>query len=226
MRSIDFFHIPSSGGRFFYQNTANLLRYSFYQLGSDSFKQITIDGHRSIPSKLDKDSLSFCIIREPLSRTISHYMHLYMMYDKFIEGKTKSEFLNYLHDNPDDSLINYQTKFLSITSGEAIDIYNRNMQVEPSFSKAQDSLKRVKYVFSTDQLTSDLVKNVRQTMADHLEIQNLYPDALVPKSDFSNPNSMLLLSSLSLSEKRNIEELLKLDMDLFESRHRDKRKRR
>lgn len=212
-----FFHIPSTGGRFFYKNTANLLRFSFYKKGIQPTSRMIFSKHISVPKNFDSSQLSYLIIRDPVARTISHYLHLYKEFSVTATNKSKKEFLNYLEENPNDSLINYQTKFLSIDNGLEISTCDKSLPPVNSLKKAKKSLKKVKNIFKSTDLSFELVKHHRQHLADYLGIKNEYPDAQISSSVSSNIESKKLYSLLTNSEIKYIQDLMYLDMEIFES---------
>jgi hypothetical protein len=217
-KPIYFFHIPSTGGRFFHANTANLIRYPLQKRGEIASSILKCHNHMAVPSELPEDSLSYCIIREPVSRTVSHYIHLYFKACGWVESDKKKIFLDYLESNPNDSLINYQTKFLSLRDVDVVDIYDRTLPNVSNAAAAIDALGKVDFVIRNSSLSYELTKRERARMAAHLGIQDLYPDAEISVPRSVNVQSKILFESLTPFEINYVEGLMALDMELYSTR--------
>ena len=63
---------------------------------------------------LDNNNIySIATLRNPIERTISHWLHFYQNKRRISPELEKKEIINYLLSTPDSCLINYQCKFIS-----------------------------------------------------------------------------------------------------------------
>ena len=220
IKPIYFFHIPKTGGRFFFSNSTNILKHEII-LNKKDISLFHGEGHISFKPIDTIDSLSFSILREPVSRTISHYLHIY---ENKLSGDIKKDkhlLLDFLQNNPSDGIINYQSKYIAYSGDEyMVDIYNKGLKdylSNQDISLVKDRLSKVTYLFDMKNLSHELVDKCRSIMYKNLKMETEYPDVKVDYPSIINKESKVLHDSLKLSEVAIIEGLLKLDMDLYHS---------
>lgn len=224
MKPVHFFHIPKTSGRFFVVNSILILEHEFLIRGIDYGPLLKGFGHLS-PKPLDtEDIMAFTFLREPVSRTVSHYLHILNNQLTDDIEYDKSKFIRFLHENPTDPIIDYQTKYI-IYSGneEVIDIYSKDFYPEnledADLDFAKNRLSKVDFIFDVSQQGENLVRKVTDILYQHFnfvpssDVQNLnlqYPPIM-------NPQSKVLYDSLTSQEKSEIESLLVYDMNLYNS---------
>lgn len=224
MKPVYFFHIPKTSGRFFVVNSILILEHEFLVRGIDYGPILKGFGHLSFKPLDTEDITAFTFLREPVSRTVSHYLHILNNQLTDDIEFDKSKFIRFLHENPTHSIIDYQTKYI-IHSGneEVIDIYSEDSYPETlsdtDLDFAKNRLSKTDYIFDVTQQSENLVRNVTDLLYQHFnftpssDVQNLnlqYPPIV-------NPQSKVLYDSLTSQEKLEIESLLVYDMNLYNS---------
>jgi hypothetical protein len=104
-----FFHIPKTAGRFFYANVIRLLEHDFIASGQQYTDIVNGYGHTSFKPLDNNNVLSFSILRDPISRTISHYQHIYRKHLTGDIKEYKKEFLDFMFNNPTKEIVDYQS---------------------------------------------------------------------------------------------------------------------
>lgn len=224
MKPVYFFHIPKTSGRFFVVNTVLIVEHEFLIRGIDYGPHLKGFGHLSFKPLDTEDITAFTFLREPVSRTVSHYLHILnnqltddIQYDK-------SKFIRFLHENPTHSIIDYQTKYI-ISSGseEVIDIYDESCFSEnlgdADLDFAKTRLSKVDFIFDVNQQGETLARKVIDLMYQHF---NFTPSDDVKTLNLQyppimNPQSKILYDSLTSQEKLEIESLMVNDMNLYNS---------
>jgi hypothetical protein len=219
-----FFHIPKTSGRFFYANTVRVLEQELIINGKQYGDVLHGYGHLSFKPLDNKNILSFSTLREPVARTISHYQHIY--FNSF-DSKTvdieseKRKMLDFLIENPNKGIIDYQTKFIAY-SGDSYAIHIdehelKNKVSDEDFLLAKQRIKSVDYLFKTEEMSHDITKKSLAIMRNHFGIKDSDPYFETTIHNIINPNSKLIYNSLTKKEKSIIEDLMPNDMDLYYS---------
>jgi len=213
-----FFHIPKTGGRFFFINSTNVLKHELLIKKKDP-KLLHGYGHISFKPIDTQPMLSFSILREPVSRTISHYLHIY---ENRLSGDItadKKKFIDFLVDNPEDGIIDYQCKYIAYDGDDyLVDITNKGLSktlTTADLTLVLSRISKVDYLFDMPDLGYELMDKARSIMYKHFELETDYP---VIRSNYPmivNEESSALLAALTPAEKSLIEGILKNDMELY-----------
>jgi hypothetical protein len=223
VKPVYFFHIPKTSGRFFTVNTILILEHELLVRGIDYGPILKGFGHRSFNSLDHEELLGITFIREPIARTISHYLHILnnQLTDNIEEDKAK--FISFLYENPEHSIINYQSKYIAYSGdNEIIDIENDHLpkQLEDHhLNTIKDRLSKIDYVFDVKDQGQDLVTKMLDNLYTHYNIVKSKEIEAVTFENtvIINPQSKILYDSLNTSEISEIENLLNHDMDLYNS---------
>lgn len=223
VKPVYFFHIPKTSGRFFTVNTILILEHELLVRGIDYGPILKGFGHRSFNPLDHGDLLGITFIREPVARTISHYLHILnnQLTDNIQEDKEK--FIKFLHENPEHSIINYQSKYIAYSGdNEIIDIENDCLpkQLEDHHLETiKNRLSKVNYIFDVKDQGQDLITKMLDNLYAHFNIIKSKEIEAVTFENTAiiNPQSKVLYDSLSSSEISEVETLLKQDMDLYNS---------
>ena len=221
MKPFYFFHIPKTSGRFFVANVIFLLENELLANGIQYGSILKGFGHRSFRPVDTENILSLTFLREPVARTVSHYLHIYnnVLTDNITADKIK--FLDFLHNNLDRGIINYQTKYIAYNGdSEIIDIDESNLITEiteQDLSLVQNRLSKVDYVFDVKNQSHELTKKFVKLLYDHFGITPTIPldqiNLQVPP--IINPQSKQLLDSLTASEVQRVQDVISIDMNLY-----------
>jgi hypothetical protein len=213
-----FFHIPKTGGRFLFVNTANIIKYDMLKNNMSTKGVLNFFGHRSFVPVEKQDILSITILREPVSRTISHYLHIY---ENRLTGnikKDKKRFFKFLKRNKKDAIINYQTKFISYNGeDEFIDIDNKNMPKVENLELAKKRISMVNYVLDSKDISHSTANFLLNKLYKNFNLKNPGIIANVYYETIINPESKALFDSLSPKERVWVENMMKNDMELYYS---------
>jgi len=222
VKPVYFFHIPKTSGRFFTINTTILLEHELLNRGIQYKNILKAYGHRSFEPVDSVDMLGYTFLRDPVARTISHWLHIY---ENQLTGSMvadKKKLFNFLHANPTDPLIDYQTKFIVNNGGESpIDIvrcpsFVKNIS-SSDFALAQSRLSKLTYIFDQKDQGDNLRYKFLDILYAHFEITPTVPNTVNIKYRIGNNDSLRLHSNLSDSEILEMQDLLKNDMNLYNS---------
>jgi hypothetical protein len=216
-----FFHIPKTAGRFFYANTIRIIEQEFVINGMQYGEKVHGAGHLSF-KPLDKGNiLSFSTLREPVARTISHYQHLYQ--NQFVDDieTEKHKMLDFLVNNPTKGIINFQTKFASYNGDEYminIDEHELKDTVdETDLALAKSRFAAVDYVFKSEGMNHKITQKSLDIMRKHCGLTATQPYFETTMHKIINENSAKMYEYLTPKEKSLIEDLMKYDMELYNS---------
>jgi hypothetical protein len=218
-----FFHIPKTSGRFFYVNLFLILEHELLIAGRDYGSILKGYGHRSC-GILDYSKVNgIIILRNPVERTISHYLHILnaaLTNDIEID---KFNLFKYLEENPNSEIINYQTKYLSYSGGS--EFINIDANILPQvitdceFSLVKQRLSKLKYIFNMNQQGKQLIDFMLTNLCDYLNItlSSETKNTEFHHKSIKNPMSKYIYDNLSNKEKNIIENLMSYDMEIYDS---------
>lgn len=178
-------------------------------------------GHRSCLPLDNNDIFSFIFLRDPVERTVSHWLHIYENRLSDNIQKDKSKLIDYIYQNTEKGIINYQTKFISYSGTEeiiSIDESGLSNYVDiDSYNLAKNRLNKIDYIFDTKQQGEKLTKFFLKKLYDHFNFIPTTPieQLLTQSVGMQNPESSELFSSLSKSEYNEIADIMNYDMDLY-----------
>ena len=219
VKPVYFFHIPKTGGRFLFLNTANVLKYEFLKQGLGPKQYLKCMGHISFKPIDTVDMFSFSNIREPVSRAISHYLHIYQQLPSGDIKKDKSRLFEFLEKYPDSGIINYQTKYISYDGDdEVIEIFDANLPKdinENDYNRAKDRLSKLDYLFDTRDMNHNVTNILLDKMYDNFNIKNNNPRIQVDHNSIVNKDSSELYQSLNAKEIKLIEDMMPYDVELY-----------
>ncbi len=202
-----FFHIPKTNGRNVHTVVQQSLELEILRLGKQYGDIMPIHGHRGFEILDTEDVFGYTFLREPVQRAISHWLHIY--WDKPIK-----EFIPTILGNPDHQLVNYQTKFISHSGCDLIQLDGDIENFTADINLARERIDKLEYVFRMEDSDRMLIDNLREILYDHLgltktfETPNVFPVQV-------NPNTMKFYDSLTPSELSELEDLFKLDIELY-----------
>lgn len=217
---IKFYHIPKTGGRFFYTSTLNLIKYDIVFNDLDPSQYMEFPGHYFFNDI--ENFFSISIIRNPVDRLISHYLHIYENHLDQEDSVEKILFFSTL-ENPNCGLINYQTKVISYSGSDPIlSLEEQNLPIQANSDSlliAKNRLSNIDIVYKTENLNLSTVMQARQRLYDAIEIvpSDKYFNLEITGNRFENAKSQYFKSLMSAQEISKIEESVQLDMELYES---------
>jgi hypothetical protein len=220
---IYFYHIPKTSGRFLYVNLFLILEHELLSRGIDYGDILKGYGHRSFKDLDSNQIVGITILREPIERTISHYLHLLNVQLSDDTKTDKEKFINFLLENPNHEIINYQTKYISYSgNSESINLYDNLLSSEITnfdLNIAKERVSKINYIFNMGQQGEELIKYMRLELCNHLNI-TLSTEVENTKLCFQttvNPESKYLHESLTNTEKNIIQNIMNYDMNLYYS---------
>jgi len=215
-----FCHIPKTGGRYFWANTFRMINHDYLTKIGQYTDVILAPGNAHLSSNLIDsldDCLSFGILREPVSRTVSHWCHLHRY--QFNVEPTKIEFLDYIRSSNAEILLNYQTKFLSFTKhNKDIPInteFSNTSATESGYTLALQRLDNLTYVLRMDDITPDALLKYRNAIYTSLGMEPNYEGVIVELNYAKSDWSSYIYNLLTLSEKKEIENMMPYDVRLY-----------
>ena len=220
---IYFYHIPKTSGRFLYVNLFLILEHELLLKGIDYGPILKGYGHRSFKNLDFSEILSITILRDPVQRTISHYLHILNAKLTDDTKKNKEIFINFLLENPYNEIVNYQTKYISYSGDlELIDLYNNILPSKITdfhFKNVKERISKINYIFNMNQQGEELIKYIRMQLCNYLNLK-ISKETENTKLCFQttiNPKSKYLYESLTNKEKIIIENIMDYDMNLYYS---------
>jgi len=219
LRKLTYFHIPKTGGRFLSSNTIDIFKNDLINKKISTIDKIGKSRHQSF-YYLDNDELAkpMVSIRNPIDRTISHYLYILQNTLSGDIKKDKSKFLNYI--TSEKCLIgNYQSKFIcsNIKKLDLVDndIYESNLNKDIIYNR----LSKVFYLIKTESINKELcTKIVLDCYKDYdIEPNSWLINQVFDKKHFVNPESEILRKSLTSLEIRTIENVVDVDMEIYET---------
>lgn len=218
-RKLTYFHIPKTGGRFLSANTIDIFKHDLINKKISTADKIGKSRHQSFYYLENNESIKPMVsIRNPIDRTISHYLYILQNTLSGDIKKDKIKFLNYI--TSEKCLIeNYQSKFIcsNIKKLDLVDedIYNSNIDNNLIYNR----LSKVSYLIKTESINKNLCNRI---LLDCYKDYNINPNfwlinQVFTKKYFINPESSILKNSLNNSEIKFIENIVKKDMEIYET---------
>lgn len=221
IKPVYFFHIPKTSGRFFVINTTLLIEHELLNRGVQYNDILKAYGHRSFNPLDTQDILGYTFLREPVSRTISHWLHIY---ENKLTGsmvQDKKAFIDFLYANPADPIIDYQTKFIAYDQDDGIiDIIHGPFATpvtEADYNLAKTRLSKLTYTFDQKDQGDDLRYKFLDILYAHFNITPTVENTVNLKFRMGNNDSLRLYSSFSDKEIQEVQDLLKNDVELYNS---------
>lgn len=202
-----FFHIPKTNGRNVHIVVQQSLQLEILRLNKQYGDVMPIHGHRGFGLLDSEDIFGYTFIREPIQRAISHWLHIHW-------DQPADKFTPTILGNPDHHLVNYQTKFISHSGLNIIPLEGNIENFTADINLARKRIDKLKYVFRMEDSDRRLIDNLRDILYDHLgltktfETPNVFPVNI-------NPNTMKFYDSLTSSELSELEDLFKIDIELY-----------
>jgi hypothetical protein len=209
MKDLWHFHIPKTSGRALKENVLDILENDMHE-----HLNIKYNEHDSF-LKLDDNSIrSILTLRNPVERTISHWLYFYKGGRRIDPELEKKEIIEYLLDNPNSCLINYQSKFIS-TELNNYGIEKDVFGYEPDLELVKKRLNNVTYLLDSKNQNPDLYKNVLNDIRlnfGHLENKDyVFRDT----HRYKNKHSENVFASLTKKEINVLENIMNIDMDIY-----------
>lgn len=218
-RKLTYFHIPKTGGRFLSANTIDIFKHDLINKKISIVDKIGKSRHQSF-YYLDNDEFAkpMVSIRNPVDRTISHYLYILQNTLSGDIKKDKSKFLNYV--TSEECLIdNYQSKFIcsNIKKLDLVDndVYKSDLDKDIIYNR----LSKVYYLIKTESINKELCTKI---LLDCYKDYNIEPNfwlinQIFDKKHFINPESEILKKSLTGLEIKTIENVVNVDMEIYET---------
>lgn len=213
--SVYFMHIPKTGGRFVSMNIFPFIE-QIIQVNNLNKNRFTFESsHRGIyPLDLYKNCYSFSLMRNPVERTISHFLFFNKNDESKINKKTKNIFLDWLENN--EFIRNYQSKYFLIHDKN---IYENINEVKLKTIKKEDvvqNIKKIQKLYKTENIDNKMIQEIFKLTIGHCELSQYYkvrPIVSIPSQ--KNYKSSELFKIISKKEKSLIENYNKIDMDIY-----------
>jgi hypothetical protein len=241
---IYFNHIPKTGGRFFNEilNSTDQIKTYFVQDDEDLSLELlnkydAITGHLGTYPNILFNNIKTCtLIRDPVSRLISHYSHAYRRSDK-TQDEVLSHFDRWIFNDDEDIFIksNFQSKCLTNSvlpkiNKLPIDKTNfikdgfRYIKKDTNYVDAKNYLDMCNLVVTSTNIEHNKIWNHPNTLSNILKFLNIsnisdtrITDILNAEWDkYKNPMSKFILHNLSKLQISKIEELNSIDIEIFE----------
>jgi hypothetical protein len=212
MKNIYHLHIPKSGGRYLADATIPFLNYDCQLAGIDPRYSLNT-GHNGW-SGINEDTYIYTSIRNPIHRTISHYM----FYRPYLEvddiEKTKEQIFESLFRPENEYINNYQSKFISATS---LDL-QEGVFFEYDFSLLNERLKRINFIVKADDLSNSYATEIYKQSCEWLNITPNQTEIVYKEetqSLFKNGISKQIIDSLTDEEKNIILSVNNKDWEIY-----------
>ena len=216
MKKILHFHIPKTGGRYLSQATIPFLNYDCKVAGIDS--RYSLDTNHGGWNEVDNDTYVYTTFRNPINRTISHYL----FYRPYLEiedtVKVKDQILEDIHKTENEYLNNYQVKFLTNTEGKVEEVLDQEFNYD--LSLLNERLNRLNFVSKIEDISEIHINRIYRESCDWLGIEPNYNKIVYPRSaqtTFMNLKSKEVLEILTEDEKDEILSLNFKDHEIYKN---------
>lgn len=218
-RKLTYFHIPKTGGRFLSANTIDIFKADLINRKISTFDKLGKSRHQSF-YYLDNDILAkpMVSIRNPVDRTISHYLYILQ---NFLTGDIKYDkklFLDYINSEK-CNIDNYQAKFIC-SNIQKLDLNDNDVNLSKIDNQVIfKRLSKVDFLIKTEDINKDLCHAILlECYSEHNIIPNSWLiNQTFDKKHFVNPESKILKNSLSNTEIQYVENIVKIDMEIYET---------
>jgi hypothetical protein len=221
VKPVYFFHIPKTSGRFFHNNSFGIMEHELLAAGVPYHEILHGYGHLSYKPLDNQNILSFSILREPVSRTVSHWCHIYQNYLTDNIKYDKKKLLNYLHNNPEKGIIDYQTKYIAY-NGDDYTVNIDESGLKPNVSQedkviVNSRLSKINYLFKLEYMDHTVTKKSLEILYDHFGLNPTVPidKVKVPPTQSLSERSKILFAALTKKEIAMVENVMKNDMELY-----------
>ena len=225
IKPVYFFHIPKTAGRYLYFRIFFILE-SLLLKDNVQYKDLLHGSRHYLYSKIDDvDMISMTSLRNPVQRTISHWVHMYAnVIDPANIKQEKKKLLTFLEENPEDDIIDYQTKLISYVGLDELlnpdDTKLHSVITGEHLDLAKDRLRKTDYLFDANMIDESEVDDTIRSLAAHVGVslpKNFKLDS-VPET--SSAGSLLLNESFTADEKRMVEDFMRNDMEIYNTSFR------
>ena len=220
-KPVYFFHIPKTSGRYFIANSFLIIENELIANDIQYTDILKSYGHRSFNDIDTKPMLSITFHREPVARTVSHWLHIYNNVLSDNIAADKKRLIDFLHANPTKAIIDYQTKYIAYNGpNEIMDMDEVDFITDLSsedLTRVATRLSKVDFLFDMKNQSHELSRGFCLKLYDYfqltpsVELDTL--NRLRPVID--NPQSKILYNSLSAQEIQEIADLMPNDMNLY-----------
>lgn len=214
MSRVYFLHIPKTGGKFVSDNLMSYLNRAC-KLNGLSTREALIDGHFGW-SAVDDQTIIICAVRNPVPRTISHFLYYNTNNLTLSAPEIKTNLFSYLEEN--SYMSNYQSKFICSTTTEMERLLD-SQEMDCGTEDLTERMARIDFLIKTDSVSNESMVALYNLSCDHLGISDsrvLSLPTLYIKS-YTSEISAAVFDSLTASETQTLENMNFLDMNLYES---------
>lgn len=216
MKSIYHMHIPKTGGRYLDSAVMSFLNYDC-QLNSIDPRYALKTSHQGW-KPVDEETFIFTTVRNPVERTISHYMFFNPSLWTQDISEVKYGLFKYLENPSNQFILDYQTKYICST------IHDMEVQLNNGFvynlDLLDERLSRINIIAKTSEISDNFCTYVYRQSCDWLGIEGHQKDIIsIRKRDdiFINDRSQEVIDSLTQEEAEFIQSINQLDMNLYNS---------
>jgi hypothetical protein len=211
--SVYFLHIPKTGGRLIRNN---IFRYLGEQISRDNIdtKDFNIKFSHSGIYLLEEDQYSFSFFRDPVKRTVSHYLFFNAIFKKNFSIENKNTMIDWIENN--QKIHNYQSKFLSHYDEELYENFNNIEFLDVNINDVKNNIKKLTRFHKTENINNFLITSIYNEIQDYLDLpKKVLEKPIILLGTEINVASKDMYSLLSDYEKEYIASLNAVDMEIY-----------
>jgi hypothetical protein len=214
MKKVYHLHIPKTGGRYLADATIPFLNYDCQIAGIDP--RYSLNTSHGGWSEVDQDTYIYTSIRNPIDRTISHYVYYrpYLISETIEE--TKEKILESLFKPENEYINNYQSKFLSSTAFNM----REGIDFDYDFLLLNDRIERFNFIVKEDDLSDNYATEIYKQSCEWLNIIPSQTKIIYSEEQqnlFKNVTSKEIIDSLTNKEKNIILDFNEKDWEVYKN---------
>lgn len=209
MKDLWYFHIPKTAGRALKENVFDVLENDLY-----GYANLKYNDHNSFSQLDNNNSCSISIIRNPVERTISHWLYFYKNARRINPELEKKEMIDYLINHPESCLINYQSKFISTeinNYGIEKDIFGYT----PDMNLVKKRINSITYLLDSQNQNNELYQKLLDDIKLNFGVLDNKKQLFKNTYKYKNKHSQDVFNSLNIKEVKLLEEIMHLDMEVY-----------
>lgn len=215
MNDVYFLHIPKTGGRFIRNN---IFRYIGEQLSQEDIDANNINiefSHRGI-YPLKENQYSFSFFRNPVERTVSHYLFFNAIFSENFNTEDKNNMIDWIEQN--SAVHNYQSKYLSYYDENLYENFDYIVFPETNVNDVKENISKLTRFHKTEDINNLLVLSIYNEIQNYLNIsEKIINRPIIIVGTEINVASRNMYNLLSNSEKNYIANLNSVDMEIYNS---------
>jgi hypothetical protein len=212
MNPLYFCHIPKTAGHYVEETLFSALNQSCKN--SDVDTNINLKHGHYGWSPVRPETYIFAITRNPINRTVSHFVYYYPEVLRFEVNQIKNLMFDFLHKN--EFMHNYQTKYLCSLNA---DNHPNDGEMDQGTDGYEEKFNRINKLLKTETINPETLASLYYEFCNVLElnyiIENIsFPDYRIMENISSAARG--IRSSLTKSEVSYLSEINYLDFELYE----------